>query len=257
MKKLIYVFSVLLLASSLFSCSKPAAVPSQEGKQEQDPPKQNTLNSISVSPAQVTLEVAATQKLTVTVDPENYPKDGITWSSSNTAVATVSYGTITAVAAGTAVIKAVLEGKEASCTVTVNEKQQGGGSSDEWDGVTFVDRTAEWGAEFVDKGGWWAFQITSCTSKYHLLKYAQEGDDWFMPSDICHDPVSIQRAYQFFCVDVDYEEYLVGALKQELPDFEELVWPTGNGYAHGYAFGFNDKKQFTGEYAYLRSAEAF
>jgi len=252
MKKLIYLFSVLLLASSLFSCSKPAAVPSQEGKEEG-----NTLNSISVSPSQVTLEVEASQKLTVTVDPENFPKDGITWSSSNTAVATVSYGTITAVAAGTAVIKAVLEGKEASCTVTVNEKQQGGDTSGEWDGVTFVDRTADWDCSFVDYGSYWLWEIRSITTPYYHIKYIMEDEDFMGASEaVRKDPIDIKAAYEYFCVNVD-EEYLLAALKSTVPGWEELWLQEGYGHAQGYVFGFNKDKKFTGEYAHVTSEKVF
>ncbi len=50
---------------------------------------------------------------------------GVTWSSSNTSVATVEDGTVTAVAAGSAVITATSTAdseKKATCTVTVNAK---------------------------------------------------------------------------------------------------------------------------------------
>ena len=72
-----------------------------------------------------TLTEGDTATLTATVLPENttYSKD-VSWSSSNSAVATVNAnGTVTAKSAGTAIITATSEnGKTASCTITVNKK---------------------------------------------------------------------------------------------------------------------------------------
>ena len=60
--------------------------------------------------------------LTATVEPANATNRDVTWSSSNTAVATVNNGVVTAVGDGTAVITVttVDGGKTATCTVTVN-----------------------------------------------------------------------------------------------------------------------------------------
>ncbi len=60
-------------------------------------------------------------KLTATVEPANAQNKNVTWSSSNTAVATVDNGVVTAVGNGTAVITVTTEdgSKTATCTVTV------------------------------------------------------------------------------------------------------------------------------------------
>jgi len=62
-----------------------------------------------------------TVQLTATVEPANATNKSVTWSSSNTAVATVENGVVTAVGNGTAVITVTTEdgGKTATCTVTV------------------------------------------------------------------------------------------------------------------------------------------
>ena len=61
------------------------------------------------------------QILTATVSPSNATNNTLTWSSSNTSVATVFYGVVEAVGFGTATITAKSNnGKTASCTVTVN-----------------------------------------------------------------------------------------------------------------------------------------
>lgn len=61
--------------------------------------------------------------MTATVSPAGAANKAVSWRSSNTAVATVSNGTVNAVAAGTAVITVTTAdgGKTASCMVQVNE----------------------------------------------------------------------------------------------------------------------------------------
>lgn len=248
--KFLKLFALTALAVMAFSCEKPE-VPNEpkEYSEEQPATEEKKLESISISPASKSLEVGETVTLTLTLTPADFPQAGLVWNTDNKAAATVANGVVTAVAKGEANITATLSGKTASCKITVTEKED---SSDEWDGKTFVDRSADWSLAFTDKGGWWAFELLTCTAPYHLIKYAQEGDDWFMPSTICHSPVDVARAYQYFCVDVD-DSYLKEAVVSTLPDMEELVWPTGNGVATGYVFGFNEKKKFTGEYAILQS----
>ena len=244
------LFALTALAVMAFSCEKPEA-PNEpkEYSEEQPATEEKKLESISISPASVSLEAGKTVTLTLSLTPADFPQAGLVWNTDNKAAATVANGVVTAVAKGEANITATLSGKTASCKITVTQKDE---PTDGWDGKTFVNRSSEWSLAFTDKGGWWAFELLTCTAPYHLIKYAQEGDDWFMPSTICHDPVDIARAYQYFCVDVD-DSYLQEAIVATLPDLEELVWPDGNGVATGYVFGFNNKKEFTGDYAILKS----
>ena len=75
---------------------------------------------VTLNAATLTLSPGATGKLTATVLPENADDKTVTWSSSDTEVATVGEdGTVTAVSIGEANITARAGGKEATCAVTV------------------------------------------------------------------------------------------------------------------------------------------
>jgi uncharacterized protein YjdB len=79
------------------------------------------LTGISLSPNLLELGAGATGALTVNYDPPDTTDTGVTWTSSNTAVATVSGGTVAAVGGGTAVITATSTADSAiTATATVN-----------------------------------------------------------------------------------------------------------------------------------------
>lgn len=78
------------------------------------------VESVTLNKTELTLEVGGEETLTATVTPDNATDKTVTWSSDNTAVATVENGKITAVAAGNATITAKAGDKTAACIVTVN-----------------------------------------------------------------------------------------------------------------------------------------
>lgn len=80
------------------------------------------MTGISLNKSTTSIVKEAEETLVATLTPANTTYSTVTWSSSNTSVATVdSTGKVTGVAAGTAVITATTErgGYSASCTVTV------------------------------------------------------------------------------------------------------------------------------------------
>ena len=80
-----------------------------------------SVTGVSLNKSSLTLETGGTAVLTATVTPADAADKNVTWSSSDTTVATVADGVVTAVAAGTATITVttVDGGKTATCTVTV------------------------------------------------------------------------------------------------------------------------------------------
>ena len=120
MKKMWKALAVLT-AIALFGSAFTAC------KSDDDGDDDVSVTGVSLDKTSAELEVGGTLKLTATVEPANATNKDVSWSSSDENVATVSNGTVTAKAAGSAVItvKTADGGKEAACTVTVKEKTSG------------------------------------------------------------------------------------------------------------------------------------
>ena len=82
------------------------------------------VSSVSLDKTSATVKEGKKLTLVPTVLPADAAYKDVTWTSSNTSVATVSNGVVTALKAGTTTIKVktVDGGKEASCALTVEEK---------------------------------------------------------------------------------------------------------------------------------------
>ena len=109
MRKFSIVLSVLALIVAAFACGP-----------KEDPVV--AVTGITLSQSSVSLEEGATVSLTATVSPSNATDKSVTWSSSNSGVATVSGGVVTAVAEGTSTVTATAGGKSAKCEVKVEHK---------------------------------------------------------------------------------------------------------------------------------------
>jgi len=77
------------------------------------------VTSVTLDKDAASLEVGESITLSALVNPSDATDKTVTWSTSDTTVATVSDGVVTAVKLGNAIITAVAEGKVASCTITV------------------------------------------------------------------------------------------------------------------------------------------
>ena len=85
-----------------------------------------SVTGVELNKNSISLSVGNTETLTATVSPSNAANKTIGWSSNNPNVATVTYGTITALSLGTATITVTTAdgGKTDTCYVTVT----GGGN---------------------------------------------------------------------------------------------------------------------------------
>lgn len=78
---------------------------------------------IRLNKTSISKDIGGTEKLTATISPSNVSDTTVTWSSSNTAVATVdASGNVKAVGYGSAVITAKTGNVSATCSVLVEEK---------------------------------------------------------------------------------------------------------------------------------------
>ena len=77
------------------------------------------VSSVSLNKSELAMVKGETYTLTATVNPDNATDKTVTWKSSNSSVATVENGTVTAKMSGVATITASSGGKSATCSVTV------------------------------------------------------------------------------------------------------------------------------------------
>jgi uncharacterized protein YjdB len=78
-----------------------------------------SVEKVELDKTSISLQEGVTTTLTATISPEDATSKTVTWKSSDTTIATVSGGEVTAVKAGTATITATVGGKTATCKVTV------------------------------------------------------------------------------------------------------------------------------------------
>lgn len=113
MKKLSEFLCLALTACILFSgCEK------KSGNE-----KPSELQTLSVSPSELNLEINGSATLEIEVFPENAETGPVSWSSSDEDIVTVDgYGTVTAISAGNATVTASAQGIEGYCQITVTGK---------------------------------------------------------------------------------------------------------------------------------------
>ena len=80
------------------------------------------VTGVTLDTTSATVLVGNTKTLTATVSPDNAADKSVTWTSTDTSIATVDEnGVVTGVATGTATITATSGGKSATCTITVTD----------------------------------------------------------------------------------------------------------------------------------------
>lgn len=89
-----------------------------------------SVTSVTLNKTQAEIEVGKTDTLTATVKPDDATDKTVTWSSSDTSIATVdANGKVTAVKEGTVTITATCGDQTATCEITVKAQSSGGCNS--------------------------------------------------------------------------------------------------------------------------------
>ena len=143
------------------------------------------VESITLNIETKRLTIGRTLQLTATVIPSWATKGNVIWSSSNSSIASVEEGIVTALAEGTANIVAKADDKEAICVVTV-EKQKtpdavdlGLPSGIKWASFNVGGNAPEdvgdyfaWGeTEYKDDYSWATYKLCNDGSSQNLKKY--------------------------------------------------------------------------------------
>lgn len=225
-------------------------------------PRAISVESITLNKTQLSLVKGATETLTATVLPTTATDKAVTWESSDTAVATVENGVVTAVAAGNATITAKAGEKTATCAVTVTNPSNSGSSSGGGGGstpryaVTVPDKTENGSLSVTPKNakkgsdvtvtatpdkGYEVDDIVAKDAKGNKLTLKDNGDGTYtftMPAS----KVTVTAAFAEKKAEPIVPEKLFADVSADDYYYEAVKWASENGVTGGIGenlFGAN------------------
>lgn len=204
------------------------------------------VESVTLDKSTAELEVDGTLTLTATVTPDNATDKTVTWSSSNTDVATVDKdGKVTAVKAGTATITAKSGEKSAECVITVKAKKTdsdnkpGDDTNDDsnFSGYVDIEETdmgTDWGksvqvpAQNVSDGSTVKIKYTVGKADYHQIQVMDS--NWTVLTSLA------DKANQWGTIDVSGD----GELEFKLNAADAAAITAGGMVISGYDITITD-----------------
>lgn len=196
------------------------------------------VTGVTLTETELTLNVGSYYYLNAIVTPENAIDRSVTWSTSNSGVATVKNGKVTAVSSGTSTIKAKTTdgGFEASCLVTVLEEttsSENGQTSEDDSGDSYTPVETETIYQ-ITEAGTYAFDSSSNYEQIYVNAPEAEVIIEFSGVTISNSTNSPIYVHDCGSIDISAKKDTVNVINDNRPVYEEDDDTQGKGAIYVY-----------------------